>query len=443
MRVPATKDAARAACGAGTREETAAAAGRFFPARCELSGSGPRTLLLPTMTPRRRWTAALVATFATATLAATGDARDLVLSATGEAALVQPMVVLSLGDEKPAPRKRSGDDLSDLLEGMPAVAILDTGASGHILSAATAARFGIEVERGARYVEAGMSGDHVLGVSRPIALGVSGVEPEAADDDARPRRGPEPAPFRLAAQRFLLNDAPSDPAAALLSPGSMVDVVGMPLIRERVIEIEPTSGPPGALALRLHPSAAGLRTDAWIALTLVDYNRRDPRNRGPLPSLATNPLVPDVTITLGTTDVEGDWLLDTGAACSMISTKAARRLGLVDAAGTPTRAPDFTLPVGGVGGGHHNLPGFRLDQLTLETADGRTLVFPDPAVIIHDVSTKNDDGDTITLDGILGMNLLLPSGSGVTMLGASKQLPGPFERVVIDVAGKRLGLRLR
>lgn len=395
------------------------------------------------MTPRPgRFTAivaAFVAVFVAATLGAAADARDVVLSATGEAALVQPMVIVSLGDETPASRKRSGDDLSDLLEGLPVVAILDTGASGHVLSAATAARFGIEPERGARYVEAGMSGDHALGVSRPIALGVTGIEPE--DEDAPRRRAPQP--FRLPAQRMLLNEAPRDPTAALLSPGAMVDVVGMPLIRERAIEIEATGGTPGAVTVRLHPTAAGLRTDAWVALTLVDYTRRDPKNRGPLPALAANPLVPAVTITLGGTDVEGEWLLDTGAACSMISTKAARRLGLVDAAGSPTRTPDFTLPVGGVGGGHHNLPGFRLDRLTLETTDGRTLVFPDPAIVVHDVSTKDDDGDTITLDGILGMNLLLPSGSGMTMLGASRQLSGPFERVVIDVAGKRLGVRLR
>ena len=391
------------------------------------------------MTSRPRTVAALVALLAAAAVTPRSEARDVVLGATGEAALAQPMVVLSFGDGPAKGNKPSGDDLSDLLEGLPAVAILDTGASGHVLSAASAARFGIEPERGARYVEAGMSGDHVLGVSRPIALGIAGVAPEHVD--APSRRAPPP--FRLAAQRLLLNEAPRDPTAALLSPGAMVDVVGMPLIRERVIEIEATDGAPGAVAVRLHPSAAGLRTDAWIPLELVDYTRRDAKNRGPLPSLAANPLVPGVTITLGATDVEGDWLLDTGAACSMISTKAARRLGLVDASGTPTRTPDFTLPVGGVGGGHHNLAGFRLDELTVETTDGRTLVFPDPAIVVHDVSTKDAAGDTITLDGILGMNLLLPSGSGMTMLGASKQLPGPFERVVIDVAGKRLGVRLR
>ncbi len=372
-------------------------------------------------------------------LAAPAAARDLELPATGEAASAQPMVVLTLGDGRGA--KTSGDDLDDLLAAMPAVAILDTGASGYVLSAATAARFGVEAERGSRYVEAGMSGDHALTVSRPIALGIADFEP--GDDDDRPRRGARPTPFRLPAQRVLLNDAPSDPTAALLSPGSMVDVVGMPVIRERIVEITPTGDALAAVAVRLHPTAAGLRTNAWIALDLVDFNRRHPRNRGPLPSLATNPVVPAVTLTVGATDVDGAWLLDTGAVCSMISTAAARRLGLVAAGGTPVRPPDFTLPVGGVGGGHQNLPGFRLDQLTIATTDGRTLVFPQPAVVVHDVSTTTADGETVTLDGILGMNLLLPSGSGMTVLGASRQLPGPFERVVIDVPGKRLGLTLR
>ncbi len=370
-----------------------------------------------------------------------GAARDLVLPTTGEAAVAQPMVVLTLGNDRGGGTRR-GDDLEDLLGDLPAVAILDTGASGHVLSQGTAARFGILPEPGSRYVEAGMSGDHVMTVSRAVALTVTDFEPETDDAPRRGRR-PRPATFRLSAQRLLLNEAPTDLTALLLSPGAMVDVVGMPLIRERVIEIEATADRLPALAVRLHPSVAGLAVDAWVPLRLVDYNRRDARNRGPAPSLATNPVVPGVRTELGASKAEGDWLLDTGAACSMISTATARRLGLVDAAGTPSRRPAFTLPVGGVGGGHSNLPGFRLDRLALETTEGRRLVFPDAAVVVHDVSTKRPDGTTLTLDGILGMNLLLPSGTGMTMLGAAEQLPSPFARVVVDVAGARLGLALR
>jgi hypothetical protein len=381
-------------------------------------------------------------------LACPALARDLVLSATGEAAIAQPMVVITLGDRPARPATKSSKSLEDLgtdladLGDFPALAVLDTGASGHVLSQGTAERFGVTRETGSRYVEVGMSGDHTMAVSRAVTLEVADLEPE--DDDA-PRRSRQARAesVRLLAQRLLLNEAPTDLAAALLSPGSMVDVVGMPLIREHVIEIVPREGAMAALAVRLHASSAGLGVDTWIPLSLVDFNRRHPQNRGPLPSLATNPLVTDVRTTLGAADAAGDWLLDTGAACSMISTATARRLGLVDASGKPARRPDFTLPIGGIGGGHRSLPGFRLDRLTLESDTGRTLVFPDPAVVVHDISTVRADGTKVTLDGILGMNLLLPSGSGMTLLGAAEQLPAPFERVVIDIAHERLGLVLR
>jgi hypothetical protein len=286
-----------------------------------------------------------------------------------------------------------------------------------------------------------MSGEHAMTVSRAVTLEVADLEPE--DAPRRRTRRARPTSVRLTAQRLLLNEAPADLAAALLSPGAMIDVVGMPLIREHVIEIEPQTDALPALTVHLHPSAAGLGVDAWVALTLVDFNHRHPRNRGPLPSLATNPVVTGVHITTGTQDAGGDWLLDTGAACSMISTATARRLGLVDASGQPSRRPDFTLPIGGIGGGHQSLPGFRLDRLELDADGDRTLVFPDPAVVVHDISTVRADGTTVTLDGILGMNLLLPSGTGMTMLGAAAELPAPFERVVIDVAHERLGFTLR
>lgn len=370
-------------------------------------------------------------------------ARDLTVGATGEAALSQPMVTIAIaGARHAAPAARRDDDLADLAADLPAVAVLDTGASAHILSSGSAERFGVEAEPGARYVEVGMSGDHAMGVSRAVTLVVSDLEPELDDDAARPSRARRPPPaVRVAAQRVLLNEAPTDLAAALLSPGSMVDVIGMPVIRDRVVEIAP--GDPGlpAVAVRLHPSAAGLDVDEWIALTLVDFNRPHPRNRGPLPALATNPSLA-VRAVAGAARASGDWLLDTGAACSMVSTATARRLGLVDADGRPARPPMFTLPIGGIGGGNQSLPGFRLDALELTTEDGRTLVFPRPAVVVHDITAERADGRTVTLDGILGMNLLLPSGNGMTMLGSTEQLASPFERIVIDVAHTRLGFTL-
>jgi hypothetical protein len=396
--------------------------------------------MMPTTMPRyARAALCLLAVLASLSRAA---ARDILLPATGEAAVAQPMVVITLGDHPTRATTTPTNELEDLGADLPAIAILDTGASAHVLSQGTAARFGVTPESGSRYVETGMSGEQAMTVSRAVTLEVADLEPE--DDDApRHARRTKPASVRLTAQRLLLNEAPADLATALLSPGAMVDVVGMPLIREHVIEIAPQEDTLPALAVRLHSSSAGLGVDTWVALTLVDFNRRHPRNRGPLPSLATNPVVTGVRTSLGAEDAEGDWLLDTGAACTMISTATARRLGLVDANGTPSRRPEFTLPIGGIGGGHQALPGFRLDRLELGADGDRTLVFPDPAVVVHDISTVRADGTKVTLDGILGMNLLLPSGTGMTLLGASEQLPAPFERVVIDVAHERLGFALR
>lgn len=414
-------------------------------APCELFAPAPEPLSLSPMGTRPRATTLGIALVAAAVLGACltkAEARDLVVARTGEAAVQQPMIVLTLGARPERAQKKSRNELEDVGLDLPAMAILDTGASGHVLSQGTAERFDVRGEPGSRYFESGMSGDHAMAVSRPVTLAATDLEPD--DDDGGHRRGARPGTYELTGQRLLLNQAPADLGALLASPGAMVDVVGMPLIRERVLEITTEAGTTlTPLAVRLHTSAASLPVDAWVALALTDFNRRDPRNRGPAPSLAENPLVPGVHVERGAAEADGDWLLDTGAVCTMISTATARALGLVDAAGKPTQRPAFSLPVGGIGGGHENLPGFRLDRLTLATTDGRTLVFERPAVVVHDVTTKTADGTTITLDGILGMNLLLPSGEGITMLGMAKQLPPPFARVVIDAKGERLGVKMR
>jgi hypothetical protein len=59
---------------------------------------------------------------------------------------------------------------------------------------------------------------------------------------------------------------------------------------------------------------------------------------------------------------------------------------------------------------------------------------------VHDVRVVGDDGVTRTLDGILGMNLLLPSASGVSALASARVHRPPFTQVVVDGPGARLGL---
>jgi hypothetical protein len=119
-------------------------------------------------------------------------------------------------------------------------------------------------------------------------------------------------------------------------------------------------------------------------------------------------------------------------------------LGLMNADGTPARAADFTLPLGGVGGDGHskNTPGYIIDGLRIKARHDRTLEFRRVHVVVRDITTTLDDGRSVTLDGVFGMNLLLPSASGVSDGQPDRTSDGPFEHIWIDGPRNTLGLTL-
>ncbi len=127
---------------------------------------------------------------------------------------------------------------------------------------------------------------------------------------------------------------------------------------------------------------------------------------------------------------EGNWLLDTGAAATIISKAQAAALDvtykdgtfgtdnpvLVDQNGDPL-PNQFQLAIGGIGG-QETLAGFYLDSLTVRTQEGNAANNSDPnhlvwvhePVLVGDVSVKDPaTGQTLTLDGIFGMNNLIGS----------------------------------
>jgi hypothetical protein len=399
----------------------------------------------------RRLAGAVFLLIAVGAAQASARGREVVVRAGGEGAAAQPMVGFELravGSGRPLTPGKD-EVLGGLLDGVPTVAILDTGASGSVISGPTAARFAVDAEHGSRYVEVGMAGEHAMAVSRPYTLAL--CNDDATEDGTRapgsrrPRAGARrrraragcDAALVLSAQRFLLNEPNVDLAALLTSPGTAVDVVGMPAIASMVVELRPAS----EAGVRLHPRGARVPADLWIPLDMVDFNRRrHPKNRGPLPTLAVNPMVRGVRAVAGSRSAAGDWLLDTGSAVTILSSPLARRLGLVDGRGKPLHDPDFTLPVGGIGGGQRPLPGFRIDRLELDAEDGTTLVIDEPSILVHDVVATDDGGTAHRLDGILGMNVLGVSGSGMSIAGFSRTYAAAFERVVIDAPRRRLGV---
>jgi hypothetical protein len=367
--------------------------------------------------------------------AAPAGGREVVVEARGQAAIAPPTVGFEMRDARGKALAPAETGLEDLLGAIAPMAVLDTGASSFVLSGPTAERYGVAPEPGATYVEVGLAGEHPMAVSRAYGLALFDVTTGARRrDDA----------LVLAAQRLLLNESPADLTALLTAPGTGIDVLGMPAIRETTIVIEPVGTVPGGLRVDPRPDGARTTAELWIPLELVDLNRRrHPKNRGALPSLASNPLVAEVRAVVDDDAVRGDWLLDTGSVVTLISTAHARTLGLVDARGKPLREPDFTLPIGGISGAQQMLPGFRIARLEVPAERGVTLVFEEPAVLVHDVGTTLDDGTAVTLDGVFGMNLLLAAGSDPTLVGFAAEYAMPFARIVIDGRRGRLGLTPR
>ena len=345
-------------------------------------------------------------------------------------------------------------------------AFLDTGASAYVISKTTAKRFGIQAERDAVYHETGLHGEIPMKVSVPYALSLASSSGRLMDQPDALRRTDDAA-------RLLMNRKPPQNAIIELAMGA-IDVIGMPAIKEYVVEIDPTPmsnmgdaakalneiqsledlqhgdfmqklgkvgvGP----AVTLHPPDHEPKdVDFVVPLQYVNYARRqNPRDKGPLPSLAKNPMIQDVTTTLDGTDFTTDWFLDTGAPASIISTEHATALGLYDANGNPTRAQDFAIPLGGVGGKIRQVPGFRLDRLRVPTAGGHVLEYRNVSVLVTDVSTELDNGETVTLHGIFGTNLLMPTVAGLGGGLPTDMAPPPYARVWIDGPNGRLLLQM-
>lgn len=212
------------------------------------------------------------------------------------------------------------------------------------------------------------------------------------------------------------------------------------------------------------------------------------------PTLAHNPFVgpnpilnsptdttPKVKIGLGGESAEGSFLFDTGAAVSMISLDMASELNVrytsingVSTKGTADAALEvfdpvtqayvslpnqFKLTVGGIGG-QTTLAGFVLDSLLLRTMEGDPLNDADPRhinflstpellgapVLVHDIVLHHTDpSQTLTLDGILGMNFMVGSVNveiSGTDIVAGGYTSGAFDWLTFDEPTGVLGLKL-
>ena len=342
-------------------------------------------------------------------------------------------------------------------------AFLDTGASGHVISRSTVRRFDMEAVPGAVYHETGLHGPTPMDVSRPYAVALGSSNGTLIDESDE---------FELIHPRatLLINREGASNPLIELAMGE-INIIGMPAIRQRVIEIDPSPMTEGAgdmdmsdledlmpglellsqmgnigagPAIRLHgPTYRPKTVDLEVPLTYVNYARlKNPNDRGPMPALSENFVIKNIELQQGDRRTQGDWLFDTGAPASMISKELASQLGLYNEQGIAQRQPDFSLPLGGIGGAVQQAPGYRIERLRIPAADGRIIEYRGAYVIVHDVSTELDNGEHVTLDGIFGTNLLLPTVAGLSFGFPTNVAAGPFRRIWIDGPRRRMLLEL-
>ena len=347
---------------------------------------------MPWFIPRRRTvlpaTAGLVLAWG---LASTASAQSVINFGTGDSISLDQMRVVAAfesptGVVRPSP-------------GTGYTMIADTGATGILIGARghldfnTAASFTYDSD--AEYLEQGVAGFEAVDLTVPYDVTVSGLAGLFGGGDPP---GSVNA-FVLEDQRML--------AAPDLELGSFAGIIGMPGMEDRVVVVDIGNMTPDQSGESFDVIAAGFDTalpaaPGTGATHTFNFDRLsfDPAagsvNPGdPLPASADLPTL-RVGTGRGATDLNGDFLFDTGAQLSMISGATAEGLGLnIDLDDPANDVLDF-LPVGGVGG-QTEIPIVSIDRLSLTSNEGNELVFENLAVGVLDI-------EGLPVDGILGFN---------------------------------------
>lgn len=352
--------------------------------------------------------------------------------------LDQPVLDFVLTDPAngDAPRSWLNPD-SGLVEPVIMKAFVDTGASGFALSFLHATGLYdvpnlalTEADYAGDYTETGVGGAELGRVSRPFGVHVRNGEPGTST--------PADLPDFVDYGSFALWVRTAEGLGETLDFGGLfladpINLVGMPVIRQRRLWLDPR---PMVDLERLRstllaPADAEPPTEFSIPLHLVDFFPPAPPPGETFPSYTDNPVV-TVTATHTAGSTTGDWLLDTGAASTILSFATATATGLIPAeyATLDDFLAAWTGPVAQIGGIGDPLtvPILTIDRLSVQTTEGATLVWENVDVYVADVAG---------LPGIFGMNLLVPAvtidSSNPGDLEALFDIsPGAFTGIVID-----------
>ena len=355
-------------------------------------------------------------------------------------------------------------------------AFLDTGASGILISKVTADALGItrlHTDRAKEspeivFHDVGVGGSDQFNVSEPLLLYFGAYQALgglAADDSLQPAGGP-----------WSCQVGPLSGGGLLESIIGGIDVLGMPAMVGKILYMDPrpVNNVEDVIQVKLlTPEEARQahlpKIDRHVILSYGDFGPftyTDPVN-AQRPITAPNPFIgpdptgrnpgksPPIILTHNGRKSEASWLLDTGAAASMISTRQAAKLGIhykQGTEGTPNpvlegvpKEKQFTLSVGGIGG-MKTSAGFYVDELRVPTTEGDDLIYHPAPVLVNDIIVEHPQtGEKVTLDGVFGMNLLVASANingGTLFPQIGDSVSGPFDAIIIDHTTGILGVQL-
>ncbi len=291
--------------------------------------------------------------------------------------------------------------------------LLDTGASSIIAmnDAETTLRQNGFVTEG-QIFEQGVAGFSVVDVSAPYKIKIAGTD------------GVE---HMLSGTRIMAGQFPD----LVLFNG----LVGMPSMVGHAVsmEIQPSTG--GGDIFDLLPTVDLLFENALasggghrytIPFTAKSFNLTSDdtvNGNDPLPTQAPLPML-NPTVGFNGRHASGDFILDTGAAISFISTEIASSLGLDSNGDGQFNDNDDqslgTLPIGGIGG-TVEAPLFLIDTFRLHTDQETDLVWDSVQVLVLDIDEE--------IDGVLGADVLT---SGWVDLFSTTPDTGPIKKVSFD-----------
>lgn len=242
-----------------------------------------------------------------------------------------------------------------------------------------------------------------LDLSQKVYIGIGPVESDNESDFV------EIGPQRIAVRR-------SDPPGADLLGFPMI--VGTPFLRDhsvrvewQMIEVWPGIELPQLISTPRLASVPSGPTDLTLPLTMAGDTNYDPDLA--IPTAHSVPFA-DVVLRNGANRQRRQFIIDTGAQISFISTELALAMG-IDLA----NPVDTGLPVIGAGTCDVTIYPYYVDEMILPSRQKVSLVFEQPMVYVMDVPG---------IDGGIGSNMLF--------------FFDELDAADIDLAGQNLGIKL-